>query len=106
MIAADRNRQFAGVNYSLNFCRQPFTRIVNLGQILQLLARRGVRAWSFYFQIVEVVDFVTELCNSIRKPGDADCRRTQIDASHALTKAKRHTENAHLAPEAGKIRMA
>ena len=71
-----------------------------------LYARRGTRAWVCYFQIVEVHDIVTEPRDSPGEPGDADCRRTQVDARHALPKTQRDAENVHPLPEAGMVRMA
>src|SRR5436853_1464507 len=105
MIAADSNRQLAGINNLLDLGGQTRAYRVNFGQVFQLLAFAWMRARPVYGHIAEIINLVTKLGDSLSEAGNANRRGSQIDAGHALSEAQRHAEHAHGLSDSRKLRM-
>src|ERR1051325_3851494 len=100
MIAANRNRKFAGVHDALGYVGEPDTRVVDFGQVPQLLVKAGQRMTSLNRQVAAIVDFITQLRDALGGSGDANRSRAEVHAAFALAVTQRYAQNADRAARA------
>ena len=77
------------------FLGVPLAGFLDFRQVLKVFARGRVRMRPLDFEIVEIVDFNSELGDPIRKSGHANRRWAEINSALALAKTERDAQDAN-----------
>jgi hypothetical protein len=95
VIAADGNRQVAGINDFFNQLSEALAGGVNFCQVLQFVAGGRNRMWSVNWEITAVINIIPKPFDSRAQSRNAYGPRTQIDPGLALTEAHGHAKDTH-----------